>query len=110
MARRSGGRQAREAQRSAPPADAIKPVHPGESGGQFKPLTEADVAAVSDNVFRIPEEVGFADATPHCIDTCTGAGAVLGDDGRLRMPRAVVENSHRTGGAQSRPARAGSRS
>ena len=91
MARRSGGRQARKAQRSAPLTDAIKPVHPGESGGQFKPLSDADVAAVSENVFRILEEIGFADATPHCIETCTGAGAVLGNDGRLRMPRALVE-------------------
>ena len=93
MARRSGGRQARKAQRSAPLADAIKPVHAGESGGQFKPLSEADVAAVSENVFRILEEVGFADATPHCIDNCTAAGAILGDDGRLRMPRAIVETA-----------------
>ena len=93
MARRPGGRQARKAQRSAPLADAIKPVHPGESGGQFKPLAEPDVAAVTENVFRILEEVGFADATPHCIETCTAAGAVLGDDGRLRMPRGLVEQA-----------------
>ena len=93
MARRSGGRRARKAQRSAPLADAIKPVHPGESGGRFKPFSEADVAAVTENIFRILEEVGFADATPHCIETCTSAGAVLGDDGRLRMPRALVEKA-----------------
>ena len=93
VARRSGGRQARKAQRAAPLADAIKPVHPGESGGQFKPFSESDVAAVTENVFRILEEVGFADATPHCIKTCTAAGAVLGDDGRLRMPRGLVEQT-----------------
>ena len=93
MARRSGGRQARRAQRAAPLADAVKPVHPGESGGQFKPFSETDVAAVTENIFRILEEIGFADATPHCIETCTAAGAVLGGDGRLRMPRALVEQT-----------------
>ena len=93
MARRAGGRRARKAQRSAPLADAIKPVHPGESGGRFKPFSDADVSAVTENIFRILEEVGFADATPHCIETCTSAGAVLGDDGRLRMPRALVERA-----------------
>ena len=93
MARRSGGRRARKAQRSAPLADAVKPVHPGESGGKFKPFSEADVAAVTENIFRILEEVGFADATPHCIEACTAAGAEFGDDGRLRMPRATVENA-----------------
>ena len=95
MARRAGGRQARKAQRSAPLADALRPVHPGESGGRFKPFSEADVRAVVENIFRILEEVGFADATPHCIETCTAAGAVLGDDDRLRMPRRVVEQAMR---------------
>ena len=93
MARQSGGREARRALRSAPLADALKPVHPGEVGGQFRPLKDADSAAINDNVFRILGEVGFSEATPHCIEACTGVGAVLGDDGRLRMPRAVVENA-----------------
>ena len=79
--------------RSAPLADALKPVHPGEVGGQFRPLKDADIAAINDNVFRILEQVGFSEATPHCIEACTGVGAVLGDDGRLRMPGAVVENA-----------------
>ena len=91
MARRSGGRQARKALRSAPLADAMKPVHPGETGGQYKPLTDADAAALLDNLFRILEEVGFSEATSHCIEACVGAGALLGNDGRLRMPRAAVE-------------------
>ena len=93
MSRRSGGRMARKAQRSAPLADAIKPVHPGEAGGQLKPLTDGDVAAIIENVFQILEEVGFNQATPHCIETCTAAGAILGDDGRLRMPREVVQKA-----------------
>ena len=93
MARRAGGRKARKALRSAPLADASKPVHPGETGGQYRPLSEEDVAAITENIFRILEEIGFADATPHCIETCTAAGAVLGNDGRLRMPRAVAEKA-----------------
>ncbi len=93
MARRSGGRQARHALRSAPLSEEIKPVHPGERGGRYRPLTDGDIAAIDANVFRILGEVGFNDATPHCIETCTAAGAVLGDDGRLRMPRAIVEKA-----------------
>jgi len=49
--------------------------------------------AIVDNAFRILAEVGFADATPHCIETCTVAGAVLGEDGRLRMPGSLVERT-----------------
>ena len=93
MARRPGGRQARHAQRSAPLAEEMKPVRPGERGGRYKPFSEDELDAVVANIFRILEEIGFKDATPHCIATCTAIGAVLGDDGRLRMPRSLVEDA-----------------
>ncbi len=93
MSRRMGGRQARRAARAAPLAEAAKPVRSGHSGGQYKPLTDEGIAAIVDNAFRILEEIGFADATPHCLETCIDAGAVLGDDGRLRMPRGLVEQT-----------------
>ena len=95
MARRSGGRQARKALREAPLAQDLRPVQAGADGGQYRPLTETDIAAIEENIFRILEEVGFNEATPHCVEVCTAAGAVLGEDGRLRMPRHVVENALR---------------
>ena len=77
MARRSGGRQARHAQRSAPLAEELKPVRPGERGGQYQPFAKADLDAVVANIFRILEEVGFKDATPHCIAACQAVGAII---------------------------------
>lgn len=93
MARRAGGRKARVALRSAPLAADVKPVQPGLSGGQYRPLSEGDVALIDESVFRLLEEVGLAQATPHCIEACTAVGAVLGDDGRLQMSREVIENA-----------------
>ena len=93
MVRRAGGRQARKALRSAPLAEHIKPVRAGVEGGQYTPLTQEDIDAIDANIFRILEEIGFNEATPHCIEACTGVGAVLGDDGRLRMPRKIVEEA-----------------
>lgn len=93
MARRAGGRKARVAMRSAPLAEDVKPVHPGLVGGQYKPLSDKDIALIDESVFRLLEEVGLSQATPHCIEVCTAVGAVLGDDGRLRMSREVVENT-----------------
>lgn len=93
MGRRSGGRQARVALRQAPLAEESKPVHAGEIGGQYKPLSDSDIDAVVANIYRILQEVGFNEATPHCIEACTGVGAEMGDDGRLRMPQHVVENA-----------------
>jgi trimethylamine--corrinoid protein Co-methyltransferase len=93
MVRRAGGRQARKALRSAPLSEEIKPVHPGESGGQYRPLSEKDIGLIKSNIYRILAEVGFGDATPHCIETCTAVGAVMGNDGRLKMPGDVVDNA-----------------
>ena len=93
MSRRSGGRKHRVALRSAPLADEMKPIHPGEWGGQLKPLKDEEVPQVADNSYRILEEIGFAQATPHCIDVCTAFGATMGDDGRLRMSREVVDKA-----------------
>ena len=93
MPRRSGGRKSRVAIRTAPLAEELKPVRPGESGGQYRPLTDDDTKAIVENCFRILEEVGFSQATPHCIETCTAYGAELGKDGRLRMSRDVVQNA-----------------
>ena len=48
------------AQRSEPLADKVKPVHPGESGGQYKPLTETDIRAITENIFRVlPDGLGI---------------------------------------------------
>ncbi|MEZ5451021.1 MAG: trimethylamine methyltransferase family protein, partial [Thiolinea sp.] len=93
MGRRTGGRMARVALRRAPLAEDRRPVQAGLSGGQYQPLSATDLDLIHEAVLRILEEVGFAQATPHCIETCTAFGAVLGKDGRLRMPRAVVEKA-----------------
>ena len=65
MPRRSGGRKSRIAIRTAPLAEELRPVQPGESGGQYRPLTDADTEAIVDNCFRILEEVGLL--RPHRI-------------------------------------------
>jgi len=96
MSLRTGGRKSRIASRSAPLASAMKPVHPGETGGHYKPLINKDIEAIVENCFQILEQIGFEQATPHCIDVCTRQGAILGADGRLRMPRKLVQEVIKT--------------
>ncbi len=93
MARRSGSRQAKIALRKAALAEDLRPVRAGISGGQYRPLKDSDVELINDTVFKILEEVGFADASEHCIEVCTAIGAIYGDDERLRFPPAVVEDA-----------------
>ncbi len=90
--RRSGGRDARRNARSHALPDAMRPVRPGLSGGQYKPLSDADVLRIHHTALDALEQIGLADAPPSGVEILTGAGAVLGDDGRIRFPRALVED------------------
>lgn len=90
--RRSGGRAARLAVRTAPLAANLRPVRPGMSGGQYKPLSESEVERIHLAALDALETIGLADAPPSGVRIMTDAGAVLGDDGRLRFSRALVED------------------
>ena len=59
MARRSNSREAKIALRKAALAEDLRPVRPGESGGQFKPLTPDNIEQIEATVYRILEEIGF---------------------------------------------------
>lgn len=90
--RRSGGRAARVALRSAPLPEDVRPVRPGMTGGQYRPLSDADVAKIHASALDALEQIGLSQAPPSGVEIMTKAGAILGDDGRLRFPRALVED------------------
>jgi trimethylamine---corrinoid protein Co-methyltransferase len=89
---RSGGRAARVAARGAPLAENLRPVRAGMSGGQYRPLSEAGMQRIHLAALDALETIGLADAPPSGVEIMTRAGAILGDDGRLRFPRALVED------------------
>ncbi|WP_394688153.1 trimethylamine methyltransferase family protein [Hoeflea sp.] len=90
--RRSGGRAGRVAVRTAPLAANLRPVRPGMSGGQYSALSEANVLRIHEAALDALETIGLSQAPTSGIEIMTGAGAVLGDDGRIRFPRALVED------------------
>lgn len=90
--RRSGGRAARTAARSQKLDAAIRPVRPGLPGGQYRPLSETDVTRIHEAALAALDEIGFAKAPPSGVEILTGAGAEMGADGRIRFPRALVED------------------
>ena len=91
-ARRSGGREARRALRAAPLAAAVRPVRAGLEGGQYRPLSDAGVERIHQAALTALEEIGLGNAPPSGVEILTGAGAIRGDDGRIRFPRALVED------------------
>jgi trimethylamine--corrinoid protein Co-methyltransferase len=90
---RSGGRAARRAARAAPLADHLRPVRAGLSGGTLNPLTQEGMDRIHHAALDALEQIGLADAPPSGVAYLTGAGAILGDDNRIRFPRALVEDT-----------------
>lgn len=92
--RRSGGRRARIAERSAPLADNLRPVRAGAKGGQYKPLSPTDVEQIHRTALQILEEIGLALAPQSGIDAMTKYGADYSNsDGRIRFNADVVEKA-----------------
>lgn len=91
-AARAGGREARRALRAAPLAEGLRPVRAGMPGGQYRPLSEASVARIHEAALCALEEIGLSQAPQSGVEIMTGAGAVQGEDGRIRFPRALVED------------------
>lgn len=91
-ASRSGGRAARRAARNAPLAQHLRPVRPGMEGGTLNLLSDADVLKIHEAALTALATIGLADAPPSGVDLLTSKGCTLGDDGRLRFPRALVED------------------
>ncbi|MEL0435589.1 trimethylamine methyltransferase family protein [Phycobacter sp. K97] len=90
---RNGGRAARRAARAAPLSSSLRPIRPGMSGGTYSPLTDAGVQRIHLAALEALERIGLADAPQSGVDLLTAAGCTLGDDGRLRFPRALVEDA-----------------
>ncbi|MEM8655076.1 MAG: trimethylamine methyltransferase family protein [Pseudomonadota bacterium] len=90
---RSGGRAARRAARAAALPDHLRPVRPGLEGGRYTPLTEAEVQRIHHAALDALETIGLADAPDSGVTYLTDAGAIEGDDGRIRFPRALVEDT-----------------
>lgn len=89
--RRSGGRQARQAMRSAPLTEEMRPIRAGLEGGAYRPLSDAQVERIYDASLQILEEIGLSLAPESGIAAMTAYGAVYStEDGRVRYPRAVV--------------------
>lgn len=89
--RSSGGRQARLAQRAAPPA--VHPAPPGQIGGAYKPLSEADLKAIYDTALKLLSQLGMGEVPTRLETLFLSKGAFLNPQGRTCFPRAMVEEA-----------------
>jgi|TARA_B110000977_G_scaffold45021_1_gene61235 trimethylamine--corrinoid protein Co-methyltransferase len=89
VARRPSARAAKHAQRALPPR--TNPCAPGQSGGQYQPLTPVQVQRIYTESLRILDQIGMADVPPVLLEKALAYGATLNDGGRLCYPPTMVE-------------------
>ncbi len=89
---RRGGRAARVALRSAPLQEHERPVRPGLSSGNFKPLSDRQQYQIHEAALQALETIGFADTIPSGIESMTKMGAFISPQGRLCFPRSLIED------------------
>ncbi|MEM7224292.1 MAG: trimethylamine methyltransferase family protein [Pseudomonadota bacterium] len=91
VGRRGQARARRIAARTAD-APEVNPCPPGQSGGAYRPLDEAGLAAVYDTALRLLEEIGMAEVPEVVERQALEKGARINALGRLSYPRALVED------------------
>ena len=73
------------------PAVAQTASTPVPQGGAYRPLSDRDRDAIVDHAFDVLEQVGMADTPAAFAGRLIEAGARKRDDGRLLLPRSLVE-------------------
>ncbi len=87
---RRGGSAARRAFKAmAAPSIAVRP---GQSGGQYRPLSDDDIQRIYATALDILENIGIGEPIPEVLNYALPKGCTLNSDGRLCFPRALVED------------------
>ena len=90
LAKRRGGSVSRRQKHAAGPLSLA--VHPGLSGGQYRPLTDSDIERIYATALDILENIGIGEPIPEILKYALPGGAFLNDRNRLCFPRALVED------------------
>ena len=70
----------------------LPPIAPGMTGGRYQPLTGPEMKRVHQLVLRLLEDLGLSQVTPSLERRAVEAGCRVDETGRLRFPRALVED------------------
>lgn len=73
-------------------APTPKPVWLGLKGGSYQPLSHHDIEQIHHTTLDVLEKIGLANPIPALQEAVLGKGCLLGTDGRLRFPRALIED------------------
>ncbi|WP_342068654.1 trimethylamine methyltransferase family protein [Yoonia algicola] len=85
----SSGRKARLAKRAAKPE--IDPCPPGQAGGAYRPLAEADMRRIYDTALDLLGKLGMGEVPERLRTDLLACDAIDNGNGRVLFPRALVE-------------------
>ncbi|MEL7180547.1 MAG: trimethylamine methyltransferase family protein [Pseudomonadota bacterium] len=88
---KESGRKGRHAKRAAKPL--LDPCPPGQTGGNYKPLREAEVRQIFETACNLLANLGMGDVPARLAADLHKAGAVTDDRGRVLFPRSLVEDA-----------------
>lgn len=83
-----GGRQERLAKRAAKPA--LDPCPPGQIGGAYRPLSQADIHKIYDTALDLLENLGMGEVPPRLYADLLAVGARDNGAGRVLFPPTLV--------------------
>ena len=91
LRRRGGARAAKIASRTAAQRE-VDPCPPGQRGGAYRPLSDADIKTIYDTAIRILADIGMAEVPAVLAEQALARGAHWNKLGRLCYPSALVED------------------
>ena len=91
QARRTGGRAQRLVQRAAKPT--FDPCPPGQIGGAYRPLGNADLQSIYQTALRLLAELGMGEVPDRLRADLITVGAQDDGKGRITFPHALVEDA-----------------
>ncbi|NOD95350.1 trimethylamine methyltransferase [Ruegeria sp. HKCCD4884] len=86
-----GGRRERLAARAAKPA--VDPCPPGQVGGAYKPLSDADLRRIYDTALDLLEQLGVGEVPDRLQKDLLAIGAIDNGKGRVLFPPKLVEEA-----------------
>ena len=88
---RSGGREARIAARTSAVAE-VNPCSPGQIGGQYKPLSDAELEQILNTAYKILSDIGMSEVPESLQELALSKGATLNKLGRTCFSRTMMED------------------
>ncbi|SDE54185.1 trimethylamine methyltransferase family protein [Ruegeria marina] len=85
-------RSVRRGRNKAEASSAVRPISPGMFGGRYRPLSQSEMERIHALVLQLLADLGLSQVTPSLEARAVAAGCHVDDAGRLRFPRALVED------------------